>query len=134
MKKILKNQRGLTLIELLAVIVILGIIAAIAVPSIGNIIENSRDKAVVTEAIQIIDAAKIARAGNPDQDTFTFTGGEEGSVALEDYLDKVKDKEFTVTHTDSGFTIKDHEANNKVTGVTEGVLLETELIDYIDGN
>ncbi len=33
---LLKNQKGLTLVELLAVIVILGIIAAIAVPSIGE--------------------------------------------------------------------------------------------------
>ena len=42
MKQILKNEKGLTLIELLAVIVILAIVAAIAVPAIGNIIENSR--------------------------------------------------------------------------------------------
>ena len=38
MKKQLNNEKGLTLIELLAVIVILAIIAAIAVPAIGNII------------------------------------------------------------------------------------------------
>ena len=42
LQKRLKNEKGLTLVELLAVIVILGVIAAIAVPSIGNIIENSR--------------------------------------------------------------------------------------------
>ena len=43
MKERLKNQKGLTLIELLAVIVILGIIAAIAIPSIGNIIQNTKN-------------------------------------------------------------------------------------------
>ena len=41
LQKRLNNEKGLTLVELLAVIVILGIIAAIAIPSIGNIIENS---------------------------------------------------------------------------------------------
>ena len=36
LQKRLNNEKGLTLVELLAVIVILGIIAAIAMPSIGG--------------------------------------------------------------------------------------------------
>jgi len=40
--KLLKNQKGLTLVELLAVIVILGVIAAIAIPSIGGVIKSSK--------------------------------------------------------------------------------------------
>ncbi|MFF5993508.1 type II secretion system protein [Lysinibacillus sp. KU-BSD001] len=60
LKKRIKNEKGLTLVELLAVIVILGIIAAIAVPAIGNIIQNSRERAVLSEAINIISGAKIA--------------------------------------------------------------------------
>ena len=40
LQKRLNNEKGLTLVELLAVIVILGIIAAIAVPSIGGIIRG----------------------------------------------------------------------------------------------
>ncbi len=59
MKERLKNQKGLTLIELLAVIVILGIIAAIAIPSIGNIIDNSKNDAHKADAIQMINAAKL---------------------------------------------------------------------------
>jgi type IV pilus assembly protein PilA len=58
--KLFKNQKGLTLIELLAVIVILAIVAAIAVPSIGNIINNTRDKAILSEATTIISGAKLA--------------------------------------------------------------------------
>lgn len=62
-KQRLKNQRGFTLVELLAVIVILGIIAAIAVPSIGNIIEKSKIDAVKSDAIQLINAARLYEAG-----------------------------------------------------------------------
>ena len=58
-QKKLKDQKGMTLIELLAVIVIIAIIAAIAIPAIGNIIENSRVGAVKSDAINIINAAQL---------------------------------------------------------------------------
>ena len=60
MKKQLNNEKGLTLIELLAVIVILAIIAAIAVPAIGKVIANSQDKAILADASNILAGAKIA--------------------------------------------------------------------------
>ncbi|MED3796971.1 prepilin-type N-terminal cleavage/methylation domain-containing protein [Lysinibacillus capsici] len=59
-KKLLKNEKGLTLVELLAVIVILAIIAAIAVPAIGNIVNKSKDRAILAEASNILAGAKIA--------------------------------------------------------------------------
>ena len=64
LQKLLKNQKGLTLVELLAVVVILGIIAAIAVPSIANIIDNSKKDAHVANAQQMISAARLAVAAN----------------------------------------------------------------------
>ncbi|MFD2446227.1 type II secretion system protein [Bacillus sp. CGMCC 1.16607] len=63
-KKRLKDQRGLTLVELLAVIVILGIIAGIAVPNIGGIIDNSKKDAHVANAQQMVSAARLAVASN----------------------------------------------------------------------
>ncbi|MBB5168854.1 type IV pilus assembly protein PilA [Rummeliibacillus stabekisii] len=60
MKKVMKNQKGMTLIELLAVLVIIAIVALIAVPAIGNIIQNSKDRAILSDASQIISGAKIA--------------------------------------------------------------------------
>jgi type IV pilus assembly protein PilA len=63
----LKDQKGLTLIELLAVIVILAIIAAIAIPAIGNIIENSRYSAVKSDALNSLSAANIYFAENPEK-------------------------------------------------------------------
>ena len=59
LKKRIKNEKGLTLIELLAVIVILAIVAAIAVPAIGNIIENSRYNAVKADATNVLSGAQL---------------------------------------------------------------------------
>lgn len=61
----LKNEKGMTLIELLAVIVILAIIAAIAIPAIGNIIDNSRVGAIKSDAQNIIAAAELYYTDNP---------------------------------------------------------------------
>lgn len=63
--KQLKDERGLTLVELLVVVVILGIIAAIAVVAIGGIIENSRKDAMVADAKQMVSSAKLYTASNP---------------------------------------------------------------------
>lgn len=64
MKKI--NKKGFTLVELLAVIVILGVLLLIAVPSVTNIINNSKKKAFASAAKLMIEnvesAASIEKA------------------------------------------------------------------------
>ncbi|MBZ5201213.1 prepilin-type N-terminal cleavage/methylation domain-containing protein [Planomicrobium chinense] len=55
----MKDQKGMTLIELLAVIVIIAIIAAIAIPAIAGIIENSRVGAIKSDATNILNAADL---------------------------------------------------------------------------
>ncbi|WP_214883008.1 MULTISPECIES: prepilin-type N-terminal cleavage/methylation domain-containing protein [unclassified Exiguobacterium] len=84
--KQLKDERGLTLVELLVVVVILGIIAAIAVVAIGGIIENSKKDAMVADAKQMVSAAKLHTASNPGATTLDFTS-EEGKK----YISGLKD-------------------------------------------
>jgi type IV pilus assembly protein PilA len=70
--KFSKNQKGLTLVELLAVIVILGVIAAIAVPSIGGIISSSRTNADhATQALLLTTAERYLNDTLPNGDTAT---------------------------------------------------------------
>ncbi|TYS51277.1 prepilin-type N-terminal cleavage/methylation domain-containing protein [Bacillus infantis] len=99
----LKNEKGLTLIELLAVIVILGIIAAIAIPSIGGIIQKSKEDAVKADAIAVLNAAKVYVAANPLADAGTATIPDDD---LEQYVEKVSlAKDYSVTYDGKDYKI-----------------------------
>lgn len=92
MKTMQLNKRGVTLVELLAVIVIMGIIAAIAVPAISGLINRQRMNAAEAsydliaevavnyaqaEADNEVTIAELVTAGylesNPFQEDATLT-------------------------------------------------------------
>ena len=60
--KLLKNESGFTMIELVVVIVILGILAAFAVPQFANLRTEARTASVNAMAGGIRSAVAIARA------------------------------------------------------------------------
>ncbi|MFC1554493.1 Tfp pilus assembly protein FimT/FimU [candidate division KSB1 bacterium] len=62
MRKLTKNSKGFTLIELILVIVVLGIISAVAVPKIGNTIRNAKINTTKDEMMKL----KIALIGDAE--------------------------------------------------------------------
>lgn len=127
LNKRLKNEKGLTLIELLAVIVILGIIAAIAVPAIGNIINNSSLKAAKADVVNIINAANIYFTDNNKSNGDTVNQTE-----IRNYLESYgvfEGKEFTVTKgSPSSFSLK---ANTTITAGGKTISITGATIDNI---
>lgn len=115
--KIWKDQRGLTLIELLAVIVILGIISAIAIPNLMGLTEDTRKEAVVAgyksmgEAARLIVTQKSFRA--VDNSSMDIDGTVDtkdnviifsiGNLITEGYMDRGPQK-FDAPETDYGTT------------------------------
>lgn len=76
MLKLIKSYKGITIIELLAVLIILGIISAIAIPTIGNLIENQKEKAAIAEWDIILSAAQsyaqYETSSSDLDDTFSY--------------------------------------------------------------
>ncbi len=76
----MKNKKGFTLVELLAVIVILGVLLLIAVPAISNITADSKFNAAKDSALTVLEAGRTCSMA-------TSTTCDESSVAS--YIDSV---------------------------------------------
>ncbi|KZN96860.1 hypothetical protein AZI98_04575 [Aeribacillus pallidus] len=122
--KLLKKEKGMTLIELLAVIIIIAIILAIAIPIITNVIGDSKNRANVSEALNIISAAKLKHAQEG--------GTEYNADALKGYIDfQPSDSNFKVSFENKTWNIFNHPAVSIVGGKDASSVTEGELRKYL---
>ncbi len=60
-----KNKKGFTMIELMVVVVIVGVLAAIAIPIYGKYIKNARVTEATGKMGELVTAAKAFAQENP---------------------------------------------------------------------
>lgn len=81
-KKIRKNKKGFTLVELIVVLVILAILLAILVPSLVGWIDKAKEKQVLVEgrsvylAAQGVASEKYGKDSSTDTDMLTYLTGD----------------------------------------------------------
>ena len=54
-----ENRKGFTLVELLAMLVVLGVLMGVTIPNITGILGNNRLNVIKTDALEMVDKAKI---------------------------------------------------------------------------
>ena len=104
----MKNNKGVTLVELLIVIVVMGIIAAFAVPSVGQIIENTTKSAIYADALAVEQAANLYCSDTlcSDSQTLTWTQLQDNIEGIDAaYYDFTNNSGIIATKTTNGWTI-----------------------------
>lgn len=115
----MKSNKGFTLVELLAIIVILGIIAVITTPVILGVIDDARKDAAADKAWGTIDAIKFAYANEKitqgsNLDITDYIAGDNKVVRISG--EKPTAGTFTITDdgdvTVTNFTFGDYKCSN----------------------
>ena len=103
------REAGFTLIELLVVMLILGILAAIALPAFFN----QKDKAGDAKAKEYAHSAQVAQE-TYFTDENTYADGAEGLEALEDIEPTLSSADVTVEGDANGYVIASTSDNGNV--------------------
>ncbi len=100
-RKMMKRQKGFTLVELIVVIAILGVLAMLVVPKFVNTLSNAQEKTHEANIRALKSAGTIYLADNVGETgTVTWTG-----KATDDYADYVDEWPTNPVNEEEGYKV-----------------------------
>ena len=84
----MKKNKGFTLVELLAMLVVIGVLMAISIPNITGILSQSKNNQIEQDVIKMVDMAKIKM--NTDKEA-KYPEGENAILLTLSYIDDERD-------------------------------------------
>ena len=123
MKKLLKKEEGFTLIELMIVVAIIGILAAVAIPAYMNYIQKSRVTALIFPGLHAIENSVALY--------YATNGNMPGAGDLADMLTDADTTYFNVALAGGTLTLTvDNQGDNKFSALDD---LELVVAPSTDG-
>ncbi len=84
----MKKNKGFTLVELLAMLVVIGVLMAISIPNITGILSQSKNNQIEQDVIKMVDMAKIKM--NTDK-AANYPEGKDALLLTLSYIDDERD-------------------------------------------